>query len=140
MTITTMTPGEAIVAKAREYVGTPFRHQGRWKGRGVDCVGLLACVAHELDLTQYDYTGYSRFVKPEQVRAALARVLRELDAGELLRAGDVLLFRIRSTEQHVAIWTDDETMIHAYECAGRVVEHRYAESWRRRTVGRFRWE
>src|SRR5579863_4434009 len=39
-----------IVAKAREYIGTPFVHQGRTKGQAIDCVGLVICTASELGL------------------------------------------------------------------------------------------
>ena len=39
-----------ICQQARTWLGTPFKHQGRVKGVGVDCLGLLIGVAQELDL------------------------------------------------------------------------------------------
>ena len=30
-----------VVAAAREWLGTPFHHQARLRGVGVDCVGLV---------------------------------------------------------------------------------------------------
>ena len=40
-----------IVAEARTWLGTPYRHQGAVKGRAVDCVNmvnevLIACGVH----------------------------------------------------------------------------------------------
>ena len=39
---------------AREYLGTPFQHQGRLKGMACDCVGLPYMVAEELGLHSRD--------------------------------------------------------------------------------------
>ena len=59
--VETLTPIRSrIVATAREYLLTPFHHQGRKKGVGIDCVGLIACVGHELGILDYDCTDYSR--------------------------------------------------------------------------------
>lgn len=52
---------EQIIAKAREFIGTPYLHQGRVKGAGIDCCGLVIQVAKELGLSDYDLTGYSRY-------------------------------------------------------------------------------
>jgi cell wall-associated NlpC family hydrolase len=34
-------PRAAIVAEARSWIGTPYRHQASLKGVGTDCLGLL---------------------------------------------------------------------------------------------------
>ena len=39
-----------VVTAAREWIDTPFHHQARLKGVGVDCVGLVIGVARELAL------------------------------------------------------------------------------------------
>ena len=64
---------EQIVSVARAAVGTPWHHQGRVAGLGLDCIGLLVHVARELDLEGAGYakTNYAHF--PDQ-----ARVQREL--------------------------------------------------------------
>src|ERR1019366_4831013 len=31
----------AVIAGARECLGTPFRHQGRTAGHGLDCIGVV---------------------------------------------------------------------------------------------------
>jgi len=30
-----------IIEKAREFIDTPYEHQGRLKGIGIDCCGLI---------------------------------------------------------------------------------------------------
>ena len=41
---------EDVVREAKTWLGTPFHHQGRLKGVGVDCAGVIVCVAKELKL------------------------------------------------------------------------------------------
>ena len=38
------------VRVARTYIDTPFQHMGRLPGVGLDCAGVLVCVARELSL------------------------------------------------------------------------------------------
>jgi hypothetical protein len=48
-----------VVSAAREWIGVPFRHQGRTRD-GVDCAGVVIKVAHALGLSSFDATGYRR--------------------------------------------------------------------------------
>ena len=48
-----------IVDKSREYLNTPFHHQGRVKYHGVDCVGLIICTFRELGINIEDVQGYT---------------------------------------------------------------------------------
>lgn len=50
---------EEIVAYARAWIGTPWRHQGRSR-TGIDCAGLLVRTAAEFDLPHGDMQGYRR--------------------------------------------------------------------------------
>ena len=36
-----MTQGDRIVAVARGWLGTPYRHQASCRGAGTDCLGLI---------------------------------------------------------------------------------------------------
>ena len=55
-----------VVNQARGYLGSPFVHQGRLRGRAIDCVGLLLCVFEDLHcldkngvpLLKTDYRNY----------------------------------------------------------------------------------
>ena len=53
-----LTPA-AIVAEARSWIGTPYRHQTSVKGIGCDCLGLVrgvwrACLGREPELPQHE--------------------------------------------------------------------------------------
>jgi len=114
---------QALIACAREYIGTPFHHQGRARGVGIDCVGLVVCAARDSGLAVNDRTDYQR--DPDGV-TLVGMIAEQLDPVPLAdrRAGDVLAFWVVSPgmPQHIGICTG-ETMIHA-PVGRRVYEHR----------------
>ena len=130
---------EIILRLARETIGTPFRHQGRTSGNGIDCVGVAAHVAAGLGLPYIDQAGYARQPSAGQLEAALDAqpCLVRIKVG-LAAAGDVLLMRFSGDPQHVAIFSG-ETLIHAFEKSGKVVEHEMNEYWRSRIVRAYRF-
>jgi cell wall-associated NlpC family hydrolase len=127
----------AIVQCARGYLGTPFAHQGRTKGVAIDCAGLLVCVAHELGLSQADVDGYGRQPDLQVFRSTLREHLGE-KAFVDVQLGDILTFAT-PREQHLGIVAglDPLSIVHAWEGAGRVVEHVLDQAWRRRVRGCF---
>lgn len=133
--------GAHIVEAARGWLGTPWHHQARVRGVGVDCVGLVAEVGREVGLEVADVTGYRRMPTGRELRQALTKHLIEIDP-EHARAGDVLLFNYAQAggEAHVAIVTAPGQMIHAYEPDGAVIEHSIGAKWGRRIAGAFRVE
>lgn len=133
-----MTAGMAAVTAARGWLGTPFRHQGRLCGHGVDCIGLVAGVARALGLAVEDRADYPRTPDGVSLQAALAVHLVPV-AATAARPGDVLLFRIRRLPQHVGILTEAGTMVHAYAGAGGVVEAALTDWWWRRLVAVYRF-
>lgn len=52
----------AVVAAARGLVGTPYHHQGRQPGVGIDCAGVPIVIARALQIIDphFDVNGYSR--------------------------------------------------------------------------------
>lgn len=129
-----------IVKKAREYIGTRFRHQGRKKGGSVDCVGLLACVAQELGISDYDRKVYSSQPTEGLLVSELKNICEEIPIEEA-GPGDVLVFWIsRKTKrtQHAGIMTD-KGMIHAYQKVRKVVEHGLDDKWKSRLCTAFRF-
>lgn len=112
-----------IVATAREYLGTPYLHQGRVKGLGVDCLGLLICVGRELEFlpASFDKQDYTTQPDPVEFLAGLEREMWAIEIHEA-RPGDVLLLASHGVATHVAFKTD-RGILHAYAPAGRVVEH-----------------
>ncbi len=127
-----------ILAAARGWVGTPFRHQGRLKGVGVDCVGLVAGVARDVGIAVRDRTDYGRVPDGRSLGQALGEQLIPLPA-TAARPGDVLLTRIRRDPQHVGILGEHGSLIHACAGAGRVIETRLDERWWPRVLAAFRF-
>lgn len=110
--------GERIVEQARTYLGTPWRHLGRGGG-GVDCVGLITCVAYDLDIVDYNTT-YTRNTKQAEMVAQFRKFCDPVRL-EDIRPGDIPLFAIAG-RGHCGFFTG-ATLIHAFYPEGRVVEH-----------------
>jgi NlpC/P60 family putative phage cell wall peptidase len=145
-----MTTSENIVKQARTWLGTPFHHQARLKGKGCDCLGLIVGVVDELSLKDkygqplagYDEITYSKEPDGEYLAQKLTSLLDEVPLDDAC-AGDLALFKVRENPQHLAIFTDYEGtlgMIHCYAQARRVVEHRLDEDWKSRLIKVFRWQ
>jgi NlpC/P60 family putative phage cell wall peptidase len=146
-----MTTPDDIIRAARGRIGTPFHHQARIKGVGVDCIGLLVGIAAELELTDdkgiqladYDKPNYSPLPDGRGLKAAVSVHLLELPSiGEAL-PGDVYLFRFQHDPQHVGILSElpdgAPAIIHCYSNTGKVVEHRLNDTWRKLIVAAYRF-
>jgi cell wall-associated NlpC family hydrolase len=124
----------------RGYLGTPWVHQGRLKGAGVDCVGVLMCAADEVGIAMQDVTNYPtqpyRTWMLDELRRQCVQV--ELSA---VRLGDVLSFAWDSAPWHIGVVTsvDPLKMVHAWRQVDRVVETKLDASWRRRICGVWRF-
>lgn len=134
--------GQIVVDKAREYLNTPYLHQGRLKGQGVDCIGLVICVAHELGLSDFDCADYARTPNKEMLLTLSQEQMKRIDAIEA-KPGDVALFRILKQPQHFGIlgnyYRDNAlSLIHAYSSVGKVVETYFSPQWGARAIAYFR--
>lgn len=129
-----------IVAAARELIDTPFRHQGRAPGVGLDCAGVFVLVCRAFGLPVEDEPAYGRNPYKGLLEKCVARqpFMTKVPKDEA-REGDILLMRFDGEPQHIAIHAG-ETMIHSYEHVGRVVEHRISSMWRARIVHVYRFE
>lgn len=130
--------GAAIVAAARAALGTPFRHQGRRVGQGLDCAGLVVHVCDVLGVCYVDQTGYSRRPSGGMLESALDGQPGMVQVSGNPQYGDVLLMRFSGEPQHLAIFAG-ENIIHSYLQAGKVCEHRYTALWKARTVCIYRF-
>jgi len=118
-----------VVAAARGYVGTPFKHQGRLPGVGLDCVGLVICALREAGYACRDTSAYSRWPKPSMMRRELLTESRQLERGETMQPADVMWFRIKRNPQHLGLYDGDGGMIHAFNISGRVEHHALTPEW-----------
>lgn len=135
-----------IVAAARLWIGTPYRHQASLRSVGCDCLGLLRGVWRDVygaepEIPPPYARDWGAAGGRETLAAAAARHLRPVAAepaapafaasGRIV-AGDVLLFRWRDhlPAMHCAIATGPAAMIHAHDGAA-VAEVALGAWWRR---------
>lgn len=128
----------AVVQAARTCMLTPFHHQGRAPGVGLDCIGLVVISGRAGGAKLQDCIDYSPYPDGRTL-------LREAEVNfdripiEDAADGDVMLFRLRAeVPQHVGI-LDGEDLIHTNASVGWVTKHRYDERWRMRTHSAWRF-
>jgi NlpC/P60 family putative phage cell wall peptidase len=131
-----------IVAEARSWIGTRYRHQASLKGVGCDCLGLVrgiwrSCVGEEPEAPPVYAPDWAEATGEESLANAAFRHLIPV-ACEHFDAGDVLLFRWRDgfVAKHVAIAASATRMIHAHDGAS-VCQIAIARWWRRRLAYAF---
>lgn len=126
-----MATREQVIAEARTWIKTPWRHQGRLKGISCDCVGVVVGVGVALGLLPpgFNPTGYSRSPDPAIMRAHLKQYLDRIAVDDL-RGGEILLLAPRRIAQHLGIYTFDNSIIHAIDETRGVREHRLDDLWR----------
>ena len=136
-----------IIATARACKGTPFRHQGRLPGVGLDCAGVLLAIGNRHGQTprpDFNVTGYARYPNEIEVRRWLRLLLDPVYDFSQRKFGDVVVIADHAHAVHLGILVPDghggEALVHASERAGGVVEHGINAAWRRqiRAVWRFR--
>jgi NlpC/P60 family putative phage cell wall peptidase len=132
-----------IVAEARGWIGTPYKHQASLKGVGCDCLGLVRGVWRAVHGAEPETAppyapDWAEAAKTETLAEAAARHLVPLNDAQAFASGDVLLFRWRANfpAKHAAIATD--RMVHAHDGAA-VAEVFIAPWWRRRLAFAFRF-
>ena len=127
-----------LVSEARTWRNTPFLHQGRLKGLGVDCAGFIALVAQNVGITVDIPSDY----KPrEDGRAMMQLLSRHLDfiPTEEVQPGDVLALcdealRDRDIPRHLAFVTQvtEKTLFIVHASERGVKEHRMNSHWNAR--------
>lgn len=132
----------AILAEARDWIGTPYQHQASAKGAGCDCLGLVrgvwrAFYGAEPEIAPPYTPDWAEREGAETLLDSARRHLREIAIADAA-PGDVLLFRMEAQApvKHAAILDEGARLIHAYW--GRAVVHsRFAPWWRTRCAAAF---
>lgn len=129
---------EDIVAAARRWDRTPFQHQARCFGVGVDCIGLCEMALREAGLLDEALpTDYERQATDDRLHVELAKRFDPIPIGSEL-PGDILSIAfVREIPQHMAIRTE-KGIIHTWSGAGLVSEHALTRAWKNRQVGAWR--
>lgn len=127
-----------IVAAARAWVGTPYRHRAATLGAGCDCLGLIVGVWRTVYGTEPPALPNYRADWRDGLHAGelLALAERWLVPGAGLEVGRVLLFRMGASAlpRHCGILVGEGRFVHAQERLG-VVEGNLGDGWRRRVAG-----
>jgi NlpC/P60 family putative phage cell wall peptidase len=135
---------EQLVAEARRWIGTPYRHGASVRGLGCDCLGLVTGVASAVLGAQALPT--VPVYPPDWAEASRRELLMEACDAHLLRpggqarAGDLLLFRWRDGRpaSHLAFVSGEGTIIHSHLRAV-VAEVALLTAWRWRVAAVYRF-
>jgi len=128
-----------IPDEARKWLGTPFHHQGRLLGVGVDCLGLMVSVINELGGHIKDRPAYSRYPTGGYLIAGMREQLTEIDIADAT-TGDFFVSAERKHANHVMIYdAETGTVIHSYYQNKMVVEQPRA-IMDPKIIGAFRYE
>mgnify|MGYP000617921349 CR=1 FL=1 len=126
---------DKLLSVARQYVGTPYHHEGRVKGVGIDCVGLVICIHAELGIVLKDSIPYPQSPPPGMLDQHLKERDLQLIPRKYAKPGDFATFWIThpGSSVHLGILTESG-LIHCYTGMGKVVEHWMNRKWHRRIV------
>lgn len=107
---------EAVVREAYTWLLTPYHHQGRIKGVGVDCATILCEVYEACGLIGHvdprPYATDWHLHRSEEVYLGwLTKFAREVDTP---KPGDVMVWKFGRCFSHGGIMVDDKFVIHAY--------------------------
>ena len=134
---------QKILAEARTWLDVPFRHQGRNRAHGIDCVGLVIKVAEEFNLLGgFDVSDYRR--EPDQYKFLdhfKEQMSEKLPADR--KPGDVLLMRDRVFTCHSVFYdvvNGKEMIVHSFATRRKVVEEELTDEWRRNITHCFEYK
>ena len=107
------------------WVRTPYHHNARLKGIGVDCVWLLIEVYQTVGIVPQDFNpgNYSRewyFHRDQEIYLAGVETYSRKIATFEVGPGDVAVYKVGRCVSHGAIVIDDNLLIHANRKAGQV--------------------
>jgi cell wall-associated NlpC family hydrolase len=107
----------AVVAAARLWAGTPWHHEARVIGAGVDCAQIICDVYERAGLIPHIEPRYARQWGLHQDRELFIEWIEKNGGHEIERstvqAGDIATFKFGRTFFHGAIFTAPNTVIHA---------------------------
>ena len=135
---------QAVLAEARTWIGTPYRHQASLRGSGCDCLGLVrgvwrALYTHEPEAVPAYSATWAEAGKTETLLNAATRHMQPLAIADAM-PGDLLVFRwrVHVPAKHVGIMSGPARMIHAQENAC-VCDVDLSDWWQRHIAGAFQF-
>jgi NlpC/P60 family putative phage cell wall peptidase len=127
----------SIIQYARQWIDTPYVHQGRLLGTGCDCAGFLVGIGEKFDYEPEDLQNYSPIPQQKQLEELIDKQLVRIGLDQIAPADIVLMNFYKSTNpHHIGLITDyyggGLGMIHCYQNIGKVVEHVLSDKWKQR--------
>ncbi len=117
-------PVKEWIQENRAHVGTPFKHQARCKGVGVDCIGSIVSSANILGQdTSNIPADYGEFPDPSILLNVLMNSnLVNFDNKREIIPGYIAVVILNSAPQHFGVISENGNWIHACRISGKVVE------------------
>jgi NlpC/P60 family putative phage cell wall peptidase len=114
---------DQIVAEARTWIGTPYHHEARLKGVGVDCATFIYEVlltVHAMEPKVLDHYSTNWFLHTNDERYMI-EVMKIADEIEAPKPGDLAMFKYGRAYAHAAIVLQWPIIVHASRQARAVV-------------------
>jgi cell wall-associated NlpC family hydrolase len=119
----------AVVAAAREFIGTPYHHRGALKKVGVDCATLIKLTFEQsgvrppIDVGKYSRQWHLHSQDPLYEKAVIEHGGREVDEPQ---PGDIVLYREEGAQVHghgaIVTGVNPLRILHAFAPAKCVLE------------------
>lgn len=137
-----MTERDKVIAEAKTWLNTPYHHNAKVKGAGVDCGQFIIGVYQncgllpELDLGAYACDWYLH--RDEDKYLENVKIYFDEITRDDLKPGDLILFKYGRTCSHSGIYIGGGRFIHSYVDMGVIYSNlsdgefqkRYHSSWR----------
>lgn len=132
-----------IVQSALSWLGTPYHHQARVKGAGVDCAQLVAGVAEECGYIKpgmiiQNYSPEWHLHNREERMINLLLEFGCIEAQEH-EPGDILAFKFGRVCSHLGIYVGNDQFVHARVDQGKVVLNNLSGDWLKRHIRTFKF-
>jgi cell wall-associated NlpC family hydrolase len=117
---------EAVIKEAKDWLKTPFHHEGRVKGAGVDCAQYLIDVYFTVGLIpdirpeHYDFQ-WAMHQSEEKYLDELMKHGFEVESPEQAGKAGVVIWKVGRNFSHAAIIMDWPMVIHAAVSQGVVI-------------------
>jgi NlpC/P60 family putative phage cell wall peptidase len=117
----------AVIAEARSWMGTPWRHRANVKGQAVDCAMLMReCFVRTGVLAPFEVPPYPKSWFMHRQEEWLLEWVLKLGGRELplekATPGDLLMYKYGHCYGHLGLLVAPQRIIHAYARNGQVIE------------------
>lgn len=140
---------QAVIAEARQWIGTPYHHQQMVKGVGCDCVGLIRGVGFATGVMPEQpevwarFNAYGRRPNPRRMLEGMNTFLVPVRPGDE-QDGDIAWLEWRSDlPMHLALIAEgplgEMQLIHSFSDVRAVVCHGVTTQWLDRIVSYWRY-